>query len=86
MPMKEREITFEVIEHFGIINTNAKGWKKELNLVAWNGNAAKYDVREWDEKHEHMGKGITLTGEEVKTLAVLLAEMTEEQADGSGQF
>lgn len=76
MQNKEREVTFEVVEHFGVINTNAKGWKKELNLVAWNGNSAKYDVREWDEHHERMSKGITLTEEEMKALTVLLTEVT----------
>jgi hypothetical protein len=65
---KEREVTFEIVERIGVISENAKGWKKELNLVKWNDKAPKYDLREWDEEHEKMGKGITLTGDEARVL------------------
>lgn len=33
---KDREITFELEEHVGIIGISPTGWKKELNMVAWN--------------------------------------------------
>ena len=69
---KDREVTFEVEEHIGLIGVTSTGWKKELNMVAWNGNPAKYDIRDWDEEHSHMGKGITLNKDEVKTLLELL--------------
>ncbi len=69
---KEREITFELEEHIGIIGTSQNGWKKELNMVAWNGGASKFDIRDWDEEHKHMGRGVTMNKEEAKTLAELL--------------
>jgi hypothetical protein len=55
------ELKFEITEHFRILSTSAKGWTKELNLVSWNDREPKYDVREWDEEHKMMGKGITLS-------------------------
>ena len=69
------DIRYEIKEKVGIIAESAKGQKKELNLISWNGNEAKYDLREWSPGHEKMGKGITLTIDELKRLRKLLNEM-----------
>ena len=70
---KERdEIVYEVVEHVGVISTYPTGWSKELNIVAWNGGNGKYDLRDWDAKHEHMSRGITLHKDEAKKLMELL--------------
>lgn len=62
------DINFEIKEEIGVLSESAKGWKKELNLVSWNGAVPKYDLRDWSPNHEKMGKGITLTAEEVQEL------------------
>lgn len=54
------------------ISENAKGWRKELNKISWNGAAPKYDIRDWAPDHEKMGKGVTLTEEEAAKLKELL--------------
>ncbi|MFN7251448.1 MAG: YdbC family protein [Anaerobacillus sp.] len=66
------EIKYEIEKTFGELSESAKGWKKELNLISWNGRAAKYDLREWDPNHEKMGKGMTLSKEELIALKELL--------------
>ena len=66
------EITYEIIEEVGVLSENAKGWRKELNKISWNGTAPKYDIRDWAPGHEKMGKGITLSDEEVAKLRDLL--------------
>lgn len=66
------EIKFEIEKELGVIAESAKGWKKELNLISWNANTAKYDLREWAPDHEKMGKGVTLSNDEVKALKELL--------------
>jgi len=38
---------------------------KELNLISWNEREPKYDIREWSPDHEKMGKGVTLSEEEI---------------------
>jgi hypothetical protein len=58
----------EIIKHLATLNKNDKNWTKELNLVSWNGNEPKYDIREWDPTHERMGRGTTLTVDEIKAL------------------
>ena len=62
------EIKFEIKENIGILSESAKGWSKEFNLVSWNDKDAKYDIREWDPTHEKMGKGVTLSADELKKL------------------
>jgi hypothetical protein len=68
----DREVTFEIVERIGIVSVSPKGWKKELNIVKWNDKPAKYDLREWDDEHEKMGKGITFTDEEMKALKEMI--------------
>lgn len=70
------DINFEITNHIADLSEpNAKGWHKELNEVSWNGREPKYDIREWSEDHTKMGKGITLTHDE---LALLVAACNEE--------
>ncbi|MBC2309414.1 YdbC family protein [Listeria booriae] len=64
-------IEYEIVEHIGVLSENAKGWRKEVNLISWNGRAPKYDIRDWSPGNEKMGKGITLTEEEFKQIAEL---------------
>jgi hypothetical protein len=66
------ELKFEITERIGVLSENAKGWTKELNKVSWNEREPKYDLREWNPDHSRMGKGITLTDEEVGTLKAIL--------------
>ena len=66
------EIKYEIIKEIGIIAETSKGWTKELNMVAWNNYAPKYDIREWDPEHTKMGKGVTFNLEEIRKLRDLL--------------
>ena len=66
------DIKFEIKETLGVLSESNKGWKKELNLISWNGREAKYDIREWAPERENMGKGITFTKDELKALRDIL--------------
>ncbi len=66
------ELKFEITEHFGVLSQNARGWTKELNKISWNEREPKWDIREWNPDHTRMGKGVTLTEEEVDALRKLL--------------
>jgi hypothetical protein len=54
------DLKFEIKKFIGVIGEGTKGWKKEVNLVSWNERKPKLDIRDWDENHEKMGKGVTL--------------------------
>ena len=69
-----KEITFDIIETVATLSTSASGWRKELNRVSWNGAAPKYDIREWAPEHEKMGKGVTLSEEEMQKLVKALED------------
>ena len=69
------EIKFEIIKNIGVLSESSKGWTKELNLVSWNNREPKYDLRDWDPDHQKMGKGATLTEEELKKLKEVLSGM-----------
>lgn len=66
------EIKYEIIKEIGTLSESEKGWRKELNLVSWNDREPKYDIRDWSPEHEKMGKGVTLSEEEVKNLKEIL--------------
>ena len=66
------EIKYEIVQTIAILSESAKGWKKELNLISWNGREPKYDIRDWSENHEKMGKGVTLSKEELSKLKEIL--------------
>jgi hypothetical protein len=68
------DIKFEITKHIGVLSESAKGWTKELNLVSWNEREAKYDIREWSSGREKMGKGVTLSEEEIIILRKLLSD------------
>ncbi len=66
------DIKYEITKGIGVLSENAKGWVKELNLVSWNDRTPKYDIREWSPEHDKMGKGVTLSQEELIELRNLL--------------
>ena len=66
------EIKYEIIKKIGVLSTSASGWAKELNLISWNDREPKYDLRDWSADHEKMGKGVTLSKEELHALKELL--------------
>lgn len=71
-------VTFEITEHIGVIAEHPTGWNKELNLVNWNNKGTKYDIRDWDDEHLRMSRGITLTEEEARALYKILGKVFSE--------
>ena len=68
------DFKYEIVEHIGTLSESAKGWTKELNRISWNGGEPKYDIRDWDEEHLRMSRGITLHEDEAKRLCDLLKD------------
>ena len=68
------DFQYEIKEEIGVLSESKSGWRKEVNRVSWNGTAPKLDIRDWAPNHEKMGKGITLTAEEVDKLKEILAK------------
>lgn len=77
MNRNNREVVFEIIKHIGVIAEYQTGWKKEVNIVSWNNNKPKYDIREWDENQQFMSRGLTLTKEEMEKVVELVIDERE---------
>lgn len=75
--MNMAEIKYKIVKQIGVLSESSKGWNKELNLISWNDREPKYDIREWSSDHEKMGKGITLSSQEIEALKTILSK--EEQ-------
>lgn len=69
------DLKFEIVEEIGVVSEGSKGWKTELNIIKWGDNNPKYDLRSWNPEHTKMGKGVTLTSEELKSLKKILNEI-----------
>ncbi|MDR3311875.1 MAG: YdbC family protein [Spirochaetaceae bacterium] len=66
------EFAFDITQQLGVVVSGKGGWATELNMVSWNGREPKYDIRPWSPDHQKMGKGITLTKEDLQSLKALL--------------
>jgi len=66
------DFSFKIIESFGVLSESKSGWKTELNTVSWGDRPPKYDIRSWSPDHQKMGKGVTMTKEEISALKTLL--------------
>lgn len=71
------DFSFTIERHIGVVSQGKGGWQVELNLVSWGGREAKYDIRSWSPDHQKMGKGITLTREELQTLGQIIGSLQD---------
>ncbi|MCL2165077.1 MAG: PC4/YdbC family ssDNA-binding protein [Oscillospiraceae bacterium] len=65
----------------GVIGEGTKGWAMEVNLVSWNDRKPRFDIRDWNETHEKMRKGVALSREEAKNLLELLKDFDFYEMD-----
>lgn len=68
------DFSYNIEKYIGVISEGKGGWKLELNKVSWGGRPAKYDIRSWDQKHEKMSKGLTLSKEDLISLKNLISD------------
>lgn len=86
-----KNITNEIQEHLGIIYSTIRGrkdgdgWTKEVNIVSWNGNPGKVDIRDWNEDHTRCTKGITFTKAEAEELMEILQKYFGEDGEQDGR-
>ncbi|EKC66824.1 Uncharacterized conserved protein UCP037246, partial [human gut metagenome] len=67
-----KDIQYEIVKEIAVLSQNDSGYTKEINLISWNGNEPKYDIRSFSPNREKCRKGITLTESEVKNLLAAL--------------
>ena len=75
------DFSFQIKEELGVLSTSKSGWNLELNSISWGGRPPKYDIRSWSPDHQKMGKGVTLTEEELMKLISLIESKVVSKAD-----
>ncbi len=80
--------SYEITERIAVLSTATTGWERQLNMISWNGREPKYDIRDWSPDGTKMGKGISLTAEELSNLKGILDELDlgEPNAIGDPDF
>lgn len=75
-----REFKYEIKQSFGVVAEEKSYRTLELNLVSFNDAEPKFDLRRWVNKdgEKTMGKGITMTGEQLRALRDLLNSLPLE--------
>lgn len=66
--------SYEVVEVLAVLSESGR-WKKELSIVQWGDNIAKYEIRPWNADHTRFGKGVTLSIPELRELKKALNSM-----------
>ncbi len=69
------DLKYEIKQKIACLSEEKGGWTKEINLVSWNDNEPKYDIRAWSSDHTKMGKGVTLSKDETRILTSVLTEL-----------
>lgn len=75
------DFKFDIKKNLGTISESSKGWMREVNVMTWNNKKPKVDIREWDEEHGKMGKGITLSKDELKKLKDILNQIDIDELE-----
>lgn len=74
------KITYEIVEEIGVVSGSGS-WGLELNQISWNGKAPVFDLRKWNDSHERMGKGVTMTYNELVSLRDLINEYLDREEE-----
>ena len=70
------EIKYEIVQNASQSSSQRpRGWERQLNLISWNDGEPKYDIRDWSPDGTRMGKGISLSHDELAILKGILEDM-----------
>jgi len=69
------EFKYEITKRIAVLSENPNGWQRQLNLVSWNEREPKYDIRDWAPDGNKMGKGISLSRDEMAVLRELMDDL-----------
>lgn len=69
------EFKYEVTEKIAVLSQSSNGWEVQLNMVSWNDREPKYDIRNWSPDGTKMGKGVSLSHDEISILKGILNDL-----------
>lgn len=74
--MSKDNVTYEITKRIGVLDDPEGSYRTELNLIRWNRQPEKYDLRTWYYRNGEPQplKGIALSREQMDALKKLLNE------------
>jgi hypothetical protein len=73
--MAKKEFSYDIKEVIGIIKeSDSHDWCKVIARIQWGDNPTSIDIRNLNMNHNKVGKGISLSNEEVERLIEILLE------------
>lgn len=76
--VNQKSITFEIIEEYGTFDPGEE-WSGEVNLVSWNGNPPRIDIRYWKSDRSKSRKLGALSDSAARELQIILAEIFKKR-------
>lgn len=67
------DFSYEIVKELGTISEYGK-YAVRVNIISFNGNPAKLDIRKWNTEENKMMKGIALNDDEAKELKKILEQ------------
>ena len=71
------EIKYEVVQRIAVLSQRPRGWERQLTLISWHDPEPKYDNRDWSPDGTWMGKGISLSHDELAILKGILNDLDD---------
>ena len=73
-----KEDFYKIKENIATLSENS-GYTIEVNIIEYNNNKEKLDIRKWNRNEDRMLKGISLNMNEAKELKDVLNDYFEEE-------
>lgn len=65
---------YEIIKRLGVLEGNPEGFHTEVNIISWDGNPPKLDIRKWNA--DRMSRGLSLSKDGLEKLREILKDVT----------
>lgn len=74
--MADKEFKYDVLAEIGTVEEGSRQ-DTIVKIISWNGGDPKLDIRKWNKEDEKMGKGISISLENVQKLRDLLDQIED---------
>lgn len=77
MTFEDGKVRYTIHRHLTVLREypdRETPWRREVNIISWNGGEPKVDIRDWSSDHSRMSRGITLQKDEAEKLTMAIGQ------------
>lgn len=74
--MADKEFKYDVLAEIGTVEEGSRQ-DTIVKIISWNDGDPKLDIRKWNKEDEKMGKGISISLENIQKLRDLLDQIED---------